>query len=249
LSKSPFSPSPSPPFMRISVVIPVYNEAGHILELLNYLAPLLKADGSTECLIVDAQSPDGTAGLIHRSAPDFSVLQSPKKGRAAQMNYGAAQSTGELLYFLHADSFPPKDVFRQLRAAVRAGANSGCYRLRFDDNRPVMRLYAWFTRFDLLPFRYGDQSLFVSREAFRAVGGFREDLVVMEDNEIVRLLRKRGGFQLLQEDVVTSARKYHENGFLRLQIIFSIIFVLYYAGASQDVLVQFYRDMIRGAKQ
>lgn len=235
--------------MQISLIIPVYNEAGHILELLAYLAPLIKADGNTECLIVDAQSPDGTAQLIEESCSGFTVLQSPRKGRAAQMNYGAEQSSGELLYFLHADTFPPKDVFRQIRAAVRAGAGSGCYRLEFDDQRAIMQLYAWFTRFDLLPFRYGDQSLFVTRKAFEAVAGFREDLLVMEDNEIMRLLRKRGDFKVMDDAVVTSARKYHENGFLRLQIIFSIIFLLHYAGASQDVLVQFYRDMIRGAKQ
>lgn len=235
--------------MKISLIIPVYQEADHILRLLAYLSPLAAADGQTECLVVDAGSPDGTAALVEQHAAGVSVLQSPGKGRAAQMNYGAARSSGELLYFLHADSFPPKDVFRQIRAAVGAGAESGCFRLAFDEDRRIMRLYAWFTRFDLLPFRYGDQSLFVTRAAFGAVGGFREDLVVMEDNEIVRLLRKRGGFQLLQQDVLTSARKYRENGFVRLQLIFSVIFTLYYAGASQDVLVQFYRDMIRGAKQ
>jgi rSAM/selenodomain-associated transferase 2 len=233
----------------ISVIIPVYNEAPHIGQLLQYLRPLLQSDSGVECLLVDAQSPDNTADVVREFEPEVRLLQSPKKGRAAQMNYGAAQSRGEMLYFLHADTFPPLQVFKQIRAALNGPAEAGCYRLRFDDDRLILRTYAWFTRFDLLPFRYGDQSLFVSRSAFKAVGGFREELIVMEDNEIMRLLRKRGRFVVLDKEVTTSARKYQENGFLRLQIIFSIIFVLHYAGASQDVLVRFYRDMIRGAKQ
>jgi rSAM/selenodomain-associated transferase 2 len=235
--------------ISISVIIPVYNEAPHISPLLQYLRPLLQSDPEVECLIVDADSPDNTAVAVRAFEPDVRLLQSPKKGRAAQMNYGAAQSRGDILYFLHADTFPPRQVFKHIRAALNGPAEAGCYRLKFDDERLILRIYGWFTRFDLLPFRYGDQSLFVRRTVFEAVGGFREELIVMEDNEIMRLLRNRGRFVVLDKEVTTSARKYQENGFVRLQFIFSIIFMLHYAGASQDVLVRFYRDMIRGAKQ
>lgn len=235
--------------ISISVIIPVYNEAPHIGQLLKYLRPLLQSNPEVECLLVDAHSPDRTADVVRAFAPEVRLLQSPKKGRAAQMNYGAEQSRGDILYFLHADTFPPQQVFKQIRAALNSSVESGCYRLRFDDERLILRIYAWFTRFDLLPFRYGDQSMFVRKNVFEAVGGFREELIVMEDNEIMRLLRKRGRFVVLDKSVTTSARKYQENGFLRLQLIFSIIFMLHYAGASQDVLVRFYRDMIHGAKQ
>ncbi len=232
--------SGSSPF--ISIIIPVYNEAGEIGLLLERLRDELDSDPSCECLLVDAGSPDRTADVI--ASHNFKVLQSPRKGRAAQMNYGATQSRGDLLYFLHADTFPPAGFLQQIRAASRS-SEAGCFRLRFDEQRAVMKLYGWFTRFDLLPFRYGDQSLFVQRHAFNALNGFDESLLVMEDNDFIRKLRKRATFRVMDAEVVTSARKYRENGFVRLQLIFTVIFLLFYAGASQEVLVRFYRDTVQ----
>ncbi|MCH8487205.1 MAG: TIGR04283 family arsenosugar biosynthesis glycosyltransferase [Candidatus Cyclonatronum sp.] len=230
----------------VSIIIPAYREAGEIGKLVRFLMPLLKADGHAECLVIDAGSDDGTEAEAREAGAV--VLQSPRKGRAAQMNYGAAQSRGALLYFLHADSYPPAGFLDEIRARAKEGRESGCYRLAFDEPHAVMRLYAWFTRFDLLPFRFGDQSLFVTREVFDAVGRFDESLVVMEDNELVRLLRKRNTFVVMPGEVTTSARKYRQNGFVRLQFIFAVIFVLHYGGASQQLLVQFYRDSIRQNK-
>lgn len=230
----------------VSIIIPAYREAGEIGKLVRFLMPLLKADGHAECLVIDAGSDDGTEAEAREAGAV--VLQSPRKGRASQMNYGAAQSRGPLLYFLHADSYPPPNFLDEIRARAKEGRESGCYRLAFDEPHAVMRLYAWFTRFDLLPFRFGDQSLFVKREVFEAVGRFDESLVVMEDNELVRLLRKRNTFMVMPGEVTTSARKYRENGFVRLQLIFAVIFVLHYGGASQQLLVQFYRDSIRQDK-
>ena len=233
---------------KISVIIPVYNEAGHIGELLRYLKSIICHDVASriDLLVVDGGSTDETAGEVR--AEGARLLNSPRKGRAAQMNHGAKESSGEILYFLHADSFPPADIFSSIVSAKRAGAEGGCSRLRFDSKHPLMRIYAWFTRFDLLPFRFGDQGLFVKRDIFNQLGGFREDLVVMEDNEMMRLLRKRGRFIVMENCVTTSARKYRENGFVRLQFIFSILFILHYLGASQKMLVQFYRDMVTGSK-
>lgn len=230
----------------VSVIIPVYREAGQIGRLIRFLRPVIEADGSAECVVVDAQSDDGTEAEAREAGAV--VLQSRRKGRAAQMNFGAAQARGEMHFFLHADSFPPAGFLDDIRARVREGAESGCFRLAFDEPRPVMRLYAWFTRFDLLPFRFGDQGLFVTRDVFEASGGFDERLVVMEDNELVRVLRKRKRFVIIPKEVCTSARKYRENGFVRLQLLFGIIFILHYAGASQQMLVQFYRDAIRQDK-
>ncbi|MCH8557056.1 MAG: TIGR04283 family arsenosugar biosynthesis glycosyltransferase [Balneolia bacterium] len=233
---------------KISVIIPVYNEAGHIGELLRYLKSIIPDDRAPriDLLVVDGGSTDTTAEEV--LAEGVRLVKSPLKGRSAQMNYGAKESSGEVLYFLHADSFPPSDIFSSVVSKVRAGAEAGCSRLRFDSERWLMRLYAWFTRFDLLPFRFGDQGLFVRRDVFEELGGFREDLVVMEDNEMMRLLRKRGRFVVMENYVTTSARKYQENGFVRLQFIFSMIFIFHYLGASQKMLVQFYRDMVKGTK-
>lgn len=230
----------------ISVIIPVYNEADGIDGFLREAEKMAANDGSLEWLIVDGGSTDGTVAVVKKAG--FPVLISPRKGRAAQMNHGASQSKGGILYFLHADTIPPLGFPEKIRNAVKDGAESGCFRLAFDEPNPVMRLYAWFTRFDLLPFRFGDQSLFVLRTLFQRLDGFRNDHILMEDNEFIRRLRKHGNFRLMPDEVVTSARKYRENGFVRLQIIFTIIFFLYYAGVSQETLVAIYRDLVRGPK-
>ncbi|AXJ02385.1 transferase 2, rSAM/selenodomain-associated [Cyclonatronum proteinivorum] len=230
----------------VSVIIPVYREAGHIGRLVHFLKPQLEQDGRAECLVVDAQSDDGTEAEAR--AAGARVLQSPRKGRAAQMNYGASKSRGTILFFLHADSYPPEGFLDDIRARVKEGAESGCYRLAFDEPLAVMRLYAWFTRFDVLPFRFGDQGLFVQRPVFEVEGGFDESLVVMEDNVFIRQLRRRKRFVIIPRQLTTSARKYRENGFVRLQLIFAAIFVLHYAGLSQEALVQFYRDVVRQNK-
>jgi rSAM/selenodomain-associated transferase 2 len=228
--------------MKLSVIIPVLNEEGQIGKLLSYLNNSALPDGA-EILVIDGGSTDNTPGEVRESGVRFVTSA---KGRAVQMNRGAQEAGGEVLFFLHADSIPPPGFADLIIDAVRSGKSAGCFRLAFDEPRLVMRLYGWFTRFNLLPFRFGDQGLFVTRELFEKSGGFREDHRVMEDNEIVRRLRKITNFTVLESEVLTSARKYRENGFVRLQLIFVTIFVLYYCGASQDLLVRFYRDMIRG---
>jgi len=231
---------------KISVVIPVYNEAGEIGPLLRYLRHLLQEDGHAECVVVDGGSTDDTREEVQELG--FRIVQSPVKGRAAQLNYGAGETSGEIIYFLHADSYPPAAIFKLIRRRLKSGSESGCCRLQFDEQGFIMRLYGWFTRFDLLAFRYGDQGLFVKREVFKELAGFREELIVMEDNDFIRLLRKRKTFALMPETVTTSARKYRGNGFVRLQLIFAVIFILFYCGASQKSLVRFYRFMITNPK-
>ena len=175
-------------------------------------------------------------------------MRSPRKGRAAQLNYGASQTSGDILYFLHADSYPPPGFLADLRRARRQGYGSGCYRLAFDHSHWFLHFIAWCTRLPLLLVRFGDQSLFVQRELFARVGGFRENLLVMEDQEIVRRLQTHGPFQVLPRTVTTSARKYLANGVFRLQAAFTLIAGLYWLGVSQPRLVGLYRRLIRQDK-
>ncbi|MCH8569148.1 MAG: TIGR04283 family arsenosugar biosynthesis glycosyltransferase [Balneolales bacterium] len=230
----------------ISIIVPVYNEADIIEQLVERLFELQrKSPVPVEVLYCDAASPDGTGNILEKLGGN--VLQSPRRGRANQMNFGAAHATYDILYFLHADTLPPQNTSSQLISAVAKGYESGCFRLRFDEENVLMRFYSWFTRFDLLPFRFGDQSLFVLANVFKETRGFREDHIVMEDNEFIRRLRKRKTFCILNDFVYTSARKYRENGFVKLQFIFTIIFLLYYLGFSQDALKRFYLDNVRNA--
>ena len=171
-------------------IIPAYNEAPGIGALLAYLRQATAEEPDLEIIVADGGSTDGTRALARRAGA--TVVRSPRKGRAAQLNYGASRATGDILYFLHADSYPPPGFVADLRRARQQGYGSGCYRLAFDHGHWFLRFSAWCTRLPLLLLRFGDQSLFVQRELFAQVGGFREDLLVMEDQEIVRRLQAPG---------------------------------------------------------
>ncbi|MVN75925.1 glycosyltransferase [Hymenobacter sp. HMF4947] len=229
----------------VSIIIPTYNEAG-IGDLLAYLQQATAGEPAPEIIVADGGSTDGTRCLARQLGA--TVLRCPCKGRAAQLNYGASQARGALLYFLHADSYPPAGFLADLRRAVAEGCGSGCYRLAFDHGHWFLRFSAWCTRLPFTVVRFGDQSLFVRRELFAQIGGYREDLLVMEDQEIVSRLRAQAPFRLLPRAVTTSARKYLVNGVFRLQGIFTLVVLLYKVGVSQATIVRLYRRLIRQGK-
>jgi rSAM/selenodomain-associated transferase 2 len=234
-----------PAIDKISIIIPTYNEAGTIERLVSYLIRF-KAEAIHEIIVADGGSTDDTCQLARQAGA--SVIVSRKKGRGAQMNSGAAQATGGILYFLHADSYPPSGFWQDILTSIKRGYTSGCYQLVFDDPHPFLRFNAWFTRFNIDAVRFGDQSLFVTKEAFQKAGGFREDLIVMEDQEIIGRIRKYAKFKVLSGKVTTSARKYRENGVYKLQGIFFLIYFLYQLGVPQEKLVNLYKQLIRQNK-
>ncbi len=199
-----------------------------------------------EIIVSDGGSTDLTPEIAE--AAGAKVVLSPVKGRAAQMNAGAAVATGEILYFLHADTFPPPDYKEQIIASCTSACGAGCFRLQFDDAHWFLQLNAWFTRFDIDSIRFGDQSLYMLQRYFRQINGFREDLLLLEDQEIISRIRKVTGFKVLSAAVTTSARKYLENGVYRLQCIFSFIWFLYFLGFPQQKLVNIYNRLVRRPK-
>lgn len=230
--------------VKISIIIPTYNEERYISILLDHLLP--KIDENVEILVSDGGSKDATADEVYR--PGATLLISEKKGRAAQMNFAAARATGDILYFLHADSLPPDHFVEDIRHSFAAGTDAGCYRLKFDFDHWFLKLNAWFTRFNVNYFRFGDQSLFISRSLFEKIGGYRNDHLLMEDQEIVHRIRKAGRFKVMKGEVVTSARKYLVNGPFKLQYTFFLIWLNYYLGRKQEKLVRLYRKRIKDIK-
>jgi rSAM/selenodomain-associated transferase 2 len=226
----------------ISIIIPVYNEAEEIGKLIRYVKKQTKHH-SVEIIAIDGGSSDNTIQEVITAGG--LAIKSPQKGRAEQMNFGAKKAQGEWLYFLHADTYPPPDFPDAITQEICKGAECGCFRLQFDAAHPVLKFYAWFTRFNLDIFRFGDQSLFVKEALFQKIGGFREDLRVMEDQEMVRRLKKHAQFAIISKAVTTSARKYQRFGVFRLQLIFSIITALFYLRVSQEVLVHFYESFMK----
>jgi rSAM/selenodomain-associated transferase 2 len=229
----------------ISVIIPTYNEEGYIGATVDAALRMAGKDHVAEVLVVDGGSADAT--LKEAGAAGARVIAAPRKGRAAQMNHGAAQAKGDILYFLHADSIPPEGYTERIKQAARQHV-AGCFRLRFDHAHWFLQANTWFTRFDVQAFRYGDQSLFVKAEAFRQTGGFKEELVIFEDNEIITRLKRMGSFTVLPFCVQTSARKYVENGIYKMQAIFYLMWFMYIAGYPQHRLVSTYKSLIRQDK-
>jgi len=227
--------------MKISVIIPAYNEEEFIAETISRVMAMSR-NRVEEIIVVDGGSTDSTVQKASKTSAQ--VVVSPKKGRAAQMNYGAFKAEGDILHFLHADSFPPEDFDLKILNEVKQGNSAGCYRLAFDTDHWLLNFYAWCTRFDIDLFRFGDQSLFIRKDQFWEIGGFREDHVVMEDQEIIKRIKKKDSFTILPERVITSARKYKENGMLRLQLIFTLIVILYKLGFSQQKLVSVYKRLV-----
>ncbi|MFC3199118.1 TIGR04283 family arsenosugar biosynthesis glycosyltransferase [Parapedobacter deserti] len=225
----------------VSIVIPVYNEAATIAATIGNIHAAKGGQHQLEIIVVDGGSTDGTLDVAR--AHGAIGVRSERKGRATQMNLGASVASGEILYFLHADTIPPLGFDVQLTAACDHGTVGGCFRLAFDYHHWFLKANCWFTRFNINAFRFGDQSLFVTRAVFCKSGGFREDLLVMEDQEIIHRIKRYGRFSVLEDSVITSARKYLTHGIFRTQGVFYLVWMLYYLGAPQERLVNMLRRL------
>ncbi len=231
--------------MRISVVIPTYNEeeniAGLVGDLLRYGGDLLE-----EVIVVDAPSRDQTAAKAREAGARVIVSDCP--GRASQMNAGARVASGDILYFIHADVRIHPDYTQDIRQALAEGFTLGCYRYQFDSPRLVLRINTFFQRFDRIWSRGGDQTLFISKADFVALGGFREDHRVMEDYEFIIRARKKHRFKVIPKYIIVSARKYESNSYLRVNIANAVVMWMYFRGVPQQKLIDTYKTIIKTEK-
>ena len=229
----------------LSIIIPVLNEAETITELLNYLSENLSGENDIELILVDGGSSDGTQDIILALKP-VRFIESDK-GRARQMNRGAQAASGEILYFLHADSFPPKNFDRYILSEVKKGNPAGCFRMKFDSDHWWLKLAGWLTQFRWRACRGGDQSQFITERLFEEIGGFDETYTIYEDNILINELYKRKKFVVIQKCITTSARLYRQKGVWNLQYHFWTIYVKRWFGADADELYQYYLKHIKQA--
>ncbi len=229
--------------MKLSVIIPTLEEADNISQLL----PILKQGLlglPHEILVIDAGSRDRTLEKAQEFGADI-VRVSPMRGRAAQMNYGASIASGDVLYFVHADTRPPITFWQDIEDSLAHGYDAGCYRSSYDTNIWLMKFNAWLTRFNLLFLRGGDQSLFIRKAVFDRLEGYREDYHIMEDFEFLRRLRQAVPFRIVPKNILISARKYDQNSYLRVNYANITVVSKYRRGASQEDLVSTYKRLLQ----
>jgi len=223
---------------RLTIVVPVFNEAAGIAESLQALAPL-RAQG-VEVIVVDGGSSDGTAALC--SAHADAVLSAPR-GRARQMNAGARAARGEVLLFLHADTRLPDGAAPALLDGLRSSQRSWG---RFDV--AIVGRSMWFALIGTMMnqrsrwsgIATGDQAIFVTRTAFGAVDGY-PDQPLMEDIELSRRLRRLGRPLCLHQRVLTSGRRWEQHGVWRTVVLMWRLRLLYWLGVSAERLARDYR--------
>ncbi len=226
----------------ISIIIPVLNEAEHIGLLLKHLKAASDPENVLETIVVDGGSTDETEYLV-KQFQDVDFISS-ERGRAKQMNKGAEFAKGDILYFLHADSFPPARFDNYILNEVSKRNLAGCFRLKFDHDHWWLRLAGWLTRFKWRACRGGDQSQFITKALFDELGGFDENLVILEDNDLIDKLYARNEFVVIQKPLKTSARCYRKNGVWRLQYHFWTIYIKRWFGASPKSLQEYYKRNI-----
>lgn len=226
---------------KISIIIPTYNEAGCIGKLISYLQQH-GGNNIAEIIISDGGSTDETLAIAQQSGVIASI--SPQKGRAAQMNYGAAKASGDILYFIHADSFPPVQFATDILEVVSRGFDFGRYRTKFDSPDFLLKINAWFTRFNWFICYGGDQTLFVTKAIFEKSGGFKNELLIMEEYEFCDRLMKEYRYKIFADAALVSARKYTGRSWLKVQLANRKAVQLFKKGASQAEIVKTYQQML-----
>ncbi|WP_136480239.1 TIGR04283 family arsenosugar biosynthesis glycosyltransferase [Cognatitamlana onchidii] len=257
---------------KISVIIPVLNEASNIGKLLEHLIAKGSSRQLAEIIVVDGGSTDDTAQIvqsfsdvhssnskkafyfINNKVPNKTntgnplkadiILLKSKKGRAKQMNWGAKHAQGDILYFLHADSFPPMHFDRLIVKEIKKGHLAGCFRMQFDHHHWWLRLASWFTQFNWRACRGGDQSQFITKNLFNNIGGFDETFSIYEDIIFINELYKRKQFTVINKKLKTSARMYREHGIWKLQYLYWAIYAKRWLGANAQELYRFYQKYI-----
>ena len=190
--------------MKITMILPVYNESKTIGTMLSQLDTL---PGDWEILFADGGSLDDT---VEKIGTRYRILNSPK-GRANQMNHGAVNASSDVLWFVHCDSKLPADAHAQISAAVESGAKWGCFHIGFDYDGPFMGCNTYFSNCRARKgIAFGDQGIWVKKDVFDTMGGF-PDLPIMEDYEFsLRMQRQNLPICQLPGRIITSGRRYEK---------------------------------------
>lgn len=228
----------------ISIIIPAYNEEKTIRNTIVYVYAhtpykrLLK-----EVIVVDGGSTDSTVAEAEKTGA--TVMFCRCKGRAAQLNYGAAQASGKILYFLQAHALPPENFISEIVKASSKGYAGGTFSLKFDYTHWLLNALTWYTNKASSPVYLSDQGFFVTKELFEKAGGFREDHLVMANQEMIKRLKRYTEFTIMKGNIICSAARYLRSGIFRTEAIHTLVYFMHKMGYPQKKLTRLYRRFLR----
>jgi rSAM/selenodomain-associated transferase 2 len=225
--------------MRVSIIVPALNEEQCIAETLHALRRL---EGEKEVIVVDGGSTDDTRTIA--AAQQGVTVVSALRGRGTQMHTGTLNATGDVLWFVHADTVPPAHALADIRRCLEdSSIAAGNFGLLFDGpSRAARQLTAVYPLLRNLGLCYGDSGIFIRRSVYDTVGGFRP-VALFEDLDLLRRLRKSGRFVHLPSRIRTSSRRFEQRNFAVMWLHWTTLQILYWCGVSPNWLARWYRHV------
>lgn len=223
-----------------SIIIPVWNEKDNINRIIEHIY-LIRPQKDFEIIVIDGHPEANTIQTIINKS--IITLKSPL-GRAKQMNTGAKKAKGDILIFLHADSYLPNTAFNKILYAIKHNYKAGAFELSIRSNRSknlFLRLTASTTslRSRMTRIPYGDQAIFMQKEFFKEIGGFK-DMPILEDVEIMKRIKKRKqNIIIFHDKVETSSRQWINKGMFKYSLQNKIVSLLYMIGVSAEKIAEY----------
>ena len=227
--------------IKFSIIVPVFHEGEKVNELISYLHHL-DPEKNLEVIVVDGSLERDTLAAINSN---HVIKISSEKGRAKQMNMGASASRGDILIFLHADTELPIHALKKINTLLgRKKYVGGAFDLGIKSDKLIFKVIGVFaslrSRLNRIPF--GDQAIFIRKEYFIKIGGYKE-IPLMEDVELMRRVKKSGSkIWIFHDRVMTSPRRWEKEGVIYCTFRNWSLQALYFLGVSPDKLIHFYKN-------
>ena len=223
--------------VKYSIIIPALNEEKYIGMLLSILAQQIENNKSlVEIIVVDGGSTDGTKEICKSFKCKFIEKSN---GRGNQLREGAQIAVGEIFIFLHADSILTINLFSFLNENFHDEMQVATFRMKLSSNKMLYKVYSFFTKFDSIFTTFGDQGIVVRKDFYFNLGGFA-NLKIMEDVDFFIRARKETKIIKFNESVLTSVRRFDQNGIIKNQLISFILILGFLIGIKHQRLYEIY---------